>query len=676
MTAAPAAGPVARATRRPPAGIVAAVLLVSVGLAGCAGTPAGSAGSDSSSTPRVVEESSSPAPSAGGVAAPPGVTLVRLADTADPAAAADRELALISEVRDDGGMVALLHARGADGDGVLATLDAIAAEFSQRTLRDATAFLETGAFPGATGIDPLAGHVATIDDRPYAPRPAAEAIDISLFADTGFTASALTGLFTSLVDRAADTNSGTLPRQDSLVQESGGLRQEVDLRTTMTVQTGGGRVSADITMSATDRIFRSSDGSFVALYTSTSSGHFDVSACPDGDGFADGTYTFETKHELNDVSATSAARSGAGRSVDAPFRLVNGDDAHLQRIEATLDLSADARGPGSPSGPGSTRAFDWHAGQRVGIVMDAGGGLTTATGDGATVTGTGGERAGGAMFLSSAMAQLFLGQVGAEAERFWRSGKCVDLVPSDDSRDVDPREEIDLTVDAKEAFGGGTIERPIVAIFTGTASLEPTGEPVDAPARFHFEAGSEPGERGTVDLEQTSQRGIGRRQVVYTVREERLQAGIVATARSDAGSSSYATEIRLEPIDLVPDGTGGFAGMGMATWTTTFRPGLPGCRPRDYDGAFETEVRARIDPADAERALVRVLLMVHEDTLQTEFLSCNGIMVPYLGGTFIGAWASLAVSDHAVAIGGSASVEIPIPGGTSRTTITVRRPSH
>lgn len=342
------------------------------------------------------------------------------------------------------------------------------------------------------------------------------AIDVSLFADTGFTASAIMSLYAQLIQRAAQTQNGTLPRQESFDKTADGLRQQVDLNTTFTIQTGGGRVSADIIMSATDRITDAATGSFVALYTSRSIGHFDVNACPDESGVAEGTYTFETTHELNDVSATDAARSGAGRSVEAPFRLIDGEDAHLVRIEASLDLEADGRGPGSPAGPGPTAPFDWGATQQLQIVMPVGG-STTATGTGINLTGTGGERASGAMLVSSAMAQLFMAQVGREAETFWRKGECIEIRTTEDSRTVSPTETLELEASAVGKFDGQEIDAPIKADFSGKESLEPSGEPQDPPASFTFTAGSQTGDKGTMQLEQVGVRGIGRKTVEFTV---------------------------------------------------------------------------------------------------------------------------------------------------------------
>ncbi len=447
-------------------------------------------------------------------------------NSADPAAAGKRELELAREVRENAGMAALI---GAEGEAAFDDLDAIQAEFGKELVAQVAAALDAGQLPTAA-VDPLAGHAASLGGVPPRAQLSADEIDISLFADTGFTASAIMSLFTTVVERAAQSGSSTLPRQETIDKTTDGLRQQVDLNTTFVVQTGGGKVSLDVIMASTDRITNAATGSFVALYTSRSTGHFDVDACPDEQGVAAGTYSFETKHELNDVSGAANSQSGGGRTVNAPFRLIDGEDAHLLEIQADLDLTANARGPGTSGGPGPTAPFDWSAAQQVQLVMPAGGG-TTGAGGASTVTGTGGEAAGGVMFLSSAMAQLFIGLVGKEAERFWRSGECVVLVPSQESRKVDPNEQIELTVEAKEALGdGGEIDAPIVATFTGKASLDPAGVPVDTPSKFTFKAGSEPDDKGTIKLEQISVRGIGRKTVEFTVKPQDYKVTVLVAA--------------------------------------------------------------------------------------------------------------------------------------------------
>jgi hypothetical protein len=475
------------------------------------------------------------------------VTLIDLASATNLGAGAARETELTQQLRNDAGMVALL---GPNGAAVFAELDATQDDFAQELIAEVAAAIDSGELPGAEGAATLPRALAATG--PFA-------IDVSLFANTGFTTSALMSMFAQVVQQAGTDGSGTLPRQESFDQTSNGLRQQVDLGTTITVQTGGGRVTMEIIMTATDRISNAADGTFVALYTSRSTGHFDVNACPDDGGVGEGTYTFETTHELNDVSGASAARSGGGRSVEAPFRLINGEDARLVQIEATLDMEADARGPGTATGPGPTEAFDWGATQTVNVVMPANG-STTATGEAISVTGSGGVGAGGAMAITSAIAQLFLAEVGREAQRFWRSGECIELKTTEESRDVNPDESVDFEATAVGKFDGADIDAPIKGSFSGKQSLDPDGQAQDPPAQFTFTAGSEQDDKGTIQLEQVGVRGMGKKTLEFTVKPADFR---VVNAQTAVGG---LTGIKCDGIggDWVLDYAGQLPG------TTTF----------------------------------------------------------------------------------------------------------
>lgn len=529
--------------------LVALASISALVVGACGAPPPGPVASGGATGGPVSSGASSLAPAASG--------LVEYPATADPGAGAQAELELNRQLRDEAGMTALLGPGGADA---FAALDALEARFGEKLLQDAAAAAEgRAALSRPSPGTPSRIQLATMRGVPPAARLPSAAIDTSVFADTGFTTSALMQLFAGLVRLAGQDGRGSLPRQEHFTEDSGGFRQEVDLSSTITVQSGGGRVSGDVQLSATDRISRA-DGTFVALYTSSASGHFEINACPDGGGIATGSYSFTTKHELNDVGGNANVQSGAGRSASGPFQLQNGDDAMLQSISATLDLAADAHGPGSPAGPGPTGPFNGSAAQTVDIVMPTNGG-TTQTGDPATVTGTGGAAASGSLFVSQAMAQLFLGAVGREAEQYWRSGECVELVPSRDTGTVQPEEKIDLTVTSKAKFGeGGEINAPIVATFSGKESLDPRDQPRDPPAHFAFKAGKDEGDRGTIDLKQTSRRGIGKKQVVYTVSGKPLLVSVTSKSVANIGVTityqGSITDLKLARAGDAYQGTG------------------------------------------------------------------------------------------------------------------------
>jgi hypothetical protein len=449
-------------------------------------------------------------------------------------------------------------------------------------------------------------------------------------------------LFSELVHRAGQSGSGVISRAEPHEVVADGLRQQVDVTTTMAMRTGGGTVHAEIKLTATDRIFNATDGSFVALYTSTSSGQFDVAGCPDPAGNAEGNYSFQTKHELNDVSASAAARSSGARSVEAPFVLVNGPDAHLKQIEATLDLKADANGPGSPGGPGPTGPFDWAASQVLQIVMPARGGITAGAGQGATVTGAGGGAAGGAMLLTSAMAQLFIGQVAKEAERFWRSGECFKVTTNEESRKVERNEELNVEVSSiTQKFDNSEVDEPVVVTFTGKERIEPTtGTALDMPAKVTFTAGGEPRDKGTIKFEQTSVRGIAKKTLDFEVQPEDLWIQITGHLDQPGANLRLSTsEYKLEKTEQ------GF--QQVVTGDVTGTVDVLGC---SKSVARETSLRVLAVLDEGDRDLVRLFISpVSFDMDEEQEITCQGVTtrvpIPLLdfGLAFLGTDGSVTV---------------------------------
>ena len=479
------------------------------------------------------------------------LTLVDLADATDLGAAAQHELVLNQEARADGGMAALI---GDNGEAVFEELDAKASAFSQESLKQIAHLVDTGEMPvGATSGAPAQMVAMVGSGLPPRPNQQPADIDLSVFAETGFTTSAMLGLTTGAIQLADQTITGSVPSSDHSESTSNGLRQVVDLNMTWVINSGGGKISFEVQMSATDNIFNATSGSFVALYTSTSDGKFDVNACPEEGGIARGSYKFQTKHEMNDVSGAANARSGAARAVDAPFTLYDGDDAHLLRIETTLNMAADAHAP-TGSGSGSADAYDWSATQTLPIVMTPGGSTTSSGGSGLTAQGTGAERSAGSMFNSSTMAQLLMAQIGRETETFWRSGKCIELTPSRDTGTVHPNEQVDLSVTAAGKFQPTEIAQPISATFSGAQSLDPIGEPVPYPPTFTFIAGPNKGDKGTIDLQQVSNRGIGKRTIVFTVGSPQFGGTIQYHAVNKFLAATTTYDITAQVVLLV-DGT-------------------------------------------------------------------------------------------------------------------------
>ncbi|MCI0345679.1 MAG: hypothetical protein L0221_09595, partial [Chloroflexi bacterium] len=205
-----------------------------------------------------------------------------------------------------------------------------------------------------------------------------------------------------------------------------------------------------------------------------------------------------------------------------------------------------AHGPGTPGGdPGEP--FDWGASVAVPAVIDAGGNLSL-DGAGATSVGTATDAQYQEVINGYLSAYPILVEIGKAAERFWRDGNCIELTTGESSRSVEPQEEIRIEVDAEGAFDHAAVKAPIVATFSGKEKLEPAGAPVDPPAAFDFTAGSEPGDKGTIELKQTSRRGIGLKTITYTVGSEDLLLKVSGTLNESSIGSNLT--ITLEPTTL------------------------------------------------------------------------------------------------------------------------------
>ena len=289
------------------------------------------------------------------------------------------------------------------------------------------------------------------------------------------------------------------------------------LATTINVKTGNGHVMMDIIMTATDRVSNAETGSFIALYTSRSTGHFDVNACPDENGIGEGTYTFETKHELNDVSSPQAARSG-GREIGRSAIPV---DQRRGRTPGSDRSGAQSRG-GRESGPGVP----------AGLVR-----LSPSTGEQHNRrtspcpptaqhryrhghVGYGDwrpkRRRSDAHLICHGPALPGRGGQGGRGASGGRASAST-IKTTKESKKVSAGESVQFDATAKGKFDGADIDAPIKGTFTGTKSLDPDGEEQDPPASFTFEAGDEIGDKGTIELEQVGVRGIGKKKLEFEV---------------------------------------------------------------------------------------------------------------------------------------------------------------
>jgi hypothetical protein len=492
--------------------------------------------SESSSTAVVTVPESAGQSDIGAVAASLGQPAPLPFDEVTATAAAEAELDLIASMREDAGIAAAL---GDMGPAVIADVDAARQEFGETNLEGLFAEL---------GID-LTGDPAPVTgfrSAPIARQSGGSSWTESLLGSASATVTMIMAGMAGAIDVAGRDDRAQIDSDHTYRSSPGpGIDEAVNIRTTMSLQTGGGRATADVGLVSTDTI-TDATGTELGRLIGTGRGRLDIGACPSPAGISEGTYELTWTEEL---SRPGSASAGSSMSVSAPFRLIDGDDAHLVTIETTLDVARGAHGPGTGGAP----SFDWGVTARIPITVSRDGTRTIDYGgvegssSGATeaqVTGT---------VNGNLMVQLMLIEIGKAAERFWRSGECIELTTSEQSRQVEPDEQIAISTTAKGAFDGLDIDAQLSATLEGVAILEPLATKQDPPATVTYTAGSDPGALGTVTIEQVSRRGIGRASSEFTVKRRELALAIVGDYTATGLGNTLTVHVELPTTDLVID---------------------------------------------------------------------------------------------------------------------------
>lgn len=281
-------------------------------------------------------------------------------------------------------------------------------------------------------------------------------------------------------------------------------------------------------------------------------------ACPEADGQAPGDY-----HISYNETAGSRSRSFAA---NAPFTLHDGDDAALQSIDIQFDVSRTASQDGT-----STSSHGSMSGTAA-----RGGGMSYGEG---TVSSNGvpPDQAASALGGTIAMLGTTVRELGKAAETYWRSGKCIELQPSETTRDVDPQEELAIDTRAVGRFDGAEIDAPIRATLSGVATLEPLDTPQDPPATVTYTAGDEQGDQGTVTFKQVGRRGIGMIDETFTVAPQELLLDITGTGSTTVpGGSVNGTTTATGVVLAFNEGTGRYENDSFPI-QFDLSIGMPGC---------------------------------------------------------------------------------------------------
>lgn len=476
-------------------------------LVACGNVPAGTGGTAATAGPTVAGEPGATIPPAGAAAVEQAATV---------------EVGLVQQLRAE---VGIAKAIGADGPAVVTAIDSAEQAFGEATIAKAASDLSLELSASGGGVRLVS----------YRPRILAAWDGINTGRLTHTVANYL-AIASLLMERADATADYPFENEETKKETVGGV--SINTRTTiqMLAHTGGAQLTFDVQIATNTEV--STTAGIIGQASGAGSGHLEVNGCPDAAGSAPGKMEIKVSEQWSggNVDATSE------QTISGDFELVADDAAKLAATRLHGTTSGSETG-----GEGG----DWTAGGTFGFGT---GETPTTTSDGASDAQVKRTTGSGVMLL------FILGGVASQAEAFWRSGKCIEVTTSEDSRSVDPKEQVTLTVDARHKFDGSQVKGPITPIFSGTQSLSPTS-PVDPGASLTFVAGDQAGDAGTISLRQTSRRGIGTKDVTFTVGSSGLQLrvtdefGVILGGGELLGAAGNGTEGLTGNLQQGADGT-------------------------------------------------------------------------------------------------------------------------
>jgi hypothetical protein len=363
----------------------------------------------------------------------------------------------------------------------------------------------------------------------------------------------------------------------------------------------GGHVVVDLEITSDDSYTNAAAGTAIGSQHSTASGHFDVSPCPEVDGVAGGHVSIQLRQES---IYPDGARSSSTALAEGPFRFVNGDDAYRVRTELNLTVSAGTLRTGPAADPSDPVA--WGASVPINLSWSDKVPAAATLGPESTWSWAGIVPTSGlADSPADSLAIMIVSFLEKEAEKFWRSGKCIKLKPSEKSREVNPQEKIELTVEAEQHFDQQEVKAPIMAQFTGVKSIDPMDKPVDEPAKFDFVAGEKRGDQGVIKLTQTGKRGIGRESVTFTVKPPALALSCNGSFSLSGMGNRFDGHLQISEAQLKFQADGTYRGTGNMKVTGPFTSGDDECHV-DVNYMNPVELVAKIDPKDASSVRVQI----------------------------------------------------------------------
>lgn len=404
-----------------------------------------------------------------------------------------------------------------------------------------------------------------------------------------------------------------------------GIREVEHTIQTSVIAVTIGHALADVQVSVATTRTNAATGEVIDHKTNLATAHFDINTCPDVNGIAAGNVKVWVQAQ---TSRPSGPSSGGVSETGGAIRLVDGDDAHLVRTEMDIRLSGDVLGVDAGDGG---KPFESSVGLSVTTILapNLGSTLTPDYSSGAVTGDWQKYHPENAIGVSELLMFALTDQVAKATEAFWRSGKCITLKPSENSRNVRPREQVSITVDAVHKIDGEQVKAPIRGDLTGPASLEPSAKPIDPPAQFDYVAGENPDDKGEIVFKQVGKRGIGQETVTFRVKCRDVTVSLSGTVSLTGMGHDFEGRLSLEPTKLVcgEDGnyraTGSMSVKGKDSFHSASAEISSDCtQAANYSQPVLIVVR--MDESDPKKALIQITPQLQE---VSQTIKCRSTIV-------------------------------------------------
>lgn len=385
----------------------------------------------------------------------------------------------------------------------------------------------------ATGT--LAGQIAGIG--PLAPEP-------------GFNSWLVFGtLISSLDDFAREPKSATVEMPPETVEIAGNTGT-ITSTLTLNAVVGGSQLSVDLTMKTKGQVVDRATGAVLYSIDSIVSGHIDLDFCPDTSGRAAANVKLTSSEIYVTGGAGGSSAKGIAKEFSGSVGIAVGDDANIVKVEGAAQGSEDSKGGVTPAGGGEAELTASTRTASDNIANDGKGRRLPDVPRDIQYGGEGSSPADQVKLWGSMtiMVETMVTAAAKEAEKLWKSGKCVELLIDPDGGDVEADEVKDVTAKLRHKIEGNELDKPVEATFAGVKSLTPLGEKQPAPATVSFTAGPKQGDWGRISFKSVSNRGIAEKDAIFTVGSTGWNVEFRGTESATGNSGMGLTALSLKAV--------------------------------------------------------------------------------------------------------------------------------